>query len=529
MEQDTQLPIPTSDHQNDDVFVDALDDFPPSDDQPDPSTSSSSSAALLDGSPPSHLRLRPPRRQISGEDDSNASAVTSQPDPIDDDARLNFRGRRFRLRRNLKPPEPNQDPVRPSQSPSNQKDEGSTVTTAANDDRGGDSANSADPAVQQLGDSSLNPLVFIAGLVIKAIGLQINLIISIVTLPAWILYNSYMLFVDPLQIVSRGREFLMAKLVNLSTLAAGAASPLVGEWVKDKDSAWKVALRFGWGLLWAVYVGFVLCGLLVSSILFSGVFMRYIVSEPLQMMEMLNFDHTRHSPVAYVPVVSCAGVGCGVDCNEKVEGGGILGGRVIPAGHKLVASVKFVLPESEYNRNLGIFQVRVEFLSAEGKTLASLSHPCMLHFKSEPLRLLLTFIKIVPLVSGYISESQTLNLKLRGFVESDIPTACLKVTIEQRAEYNPGAGIPEIYDASMTLQSELPLFKRIIWSWKRTIFVWMSMMMFMMEMLFTLVCCRPLVIPRARPRAASVNTSRTRTRTRTRTQTQSQTGPPVRN
>ena len=137
----------------------------------------------------------------------------------------------------------------------------------------------------------------------------------------------------------------------------------------------------------------------------------------------------------------------------------------------------------------------------------------MLYFKSEPIRLLLTFIKIVPLVSGYISESQTLNLKFRGFVESDIPTACLRVTIEQRAEFNPGAGIPEIYDATMTLQSELPLFKRIIWNWKSTIFVWMSMMMFVMEMLFALVCCRPLVIPRARPRAASVNTSRTRAQT----------------
>ncbi|XP_004304911.1 PREDICTED: uncharacterized protein LOC101292038 [Fragaria vesca subsp. vesca] len=509
MEQDTQLPIP-SNHQNDDVFFDALDDFPPSssdDDQPDQSTASSSST-LHDPdskpSPPSHLRLRPSRRQLSG-DDSNTSTLQSS----QTDARLNYRGRKFRLRRNFNPPEPNQDPVQPAQAPTDQKDEGSTVTTAANDDGVTDSADSA----TQLGDSSCNPLVFVAGLVIKAIGLQINLIISIVTFPAWILYNAYMLFVDPLQIVGRGREFVMAKLVNLSALAAGAVSPLVGEWVKDKDSVWKAALRFGWGLLWAFYVGFVLCGLLVSSLFFSAVFMRYIVSEPLQMKEMLNFDYTKPSPVAYLPVVSCAGVSCGVDCYEKVKDGVILGYRVIPAGHKLAASVKFVLPESEYNRNLGMFQVRVDFLSAEGKTLASLSHPCMLYFKSEPIRLLLMFIKIVPLVSGYISESQTLNLKFRGFTESDIPTACLRVTIEQRAEFNPGAGIPEIYDASMTLQSELPLFKRIIWNWKSTIFVWMSMMMFVMEMLFALVCCRPLVIPRARPRAASVNTSRTRAQT----------------
>ena len=124
----------------------------------------------------------------------------------------------------------------------------------------------------------------------------------------------------------------------------------------------------------------------------------------------------------------------------------------------------------------------------------------MLQFKSEPIRLLLTFFKAAPLVAGYVSESQTLSLKFRGFTEGEVPTACLKVTIEQRAEYRPGAGIPELYDASLILESELPLFKRIIWYWKKTIFIWISIMSFMMQLLFTLVCCRSIIIPKLRPR-----------------------------
>jgi seipin len=147
-----------------------------------------------------------------------------------------------------------------------------------------------------------------------------------------------------------------------------------------------------------------------------------------------------------------------------------------------------------------LLKIRVDFLSTSGKTLASSSHPCMLQFKSEPVRLLLTFLKIAPLVTGYGSESQTLNLKFRGFTEGDMPTACLKVAIERRAEYRAGAGIPEIYDASLILESELPLFKRIIWYWKKTIFIWISMTSFMMQLLFTLVCCRPIIIPKPRPR-----------------------------
>jgi seipin len=157
-----------------------------------------------------------------------------------------------------------------------------------------------------------------------------------------------------------------------------------------------------------------------------------------------------------------------------------------------------------------LLKIRVDFLSTSGKTLASSSHPWMLQFKSEPVRLLLTFLKIAPLVTGYGSESQTLNLKFRGFTEGDMPTACLKVAIERRAEYRAGAGIPEIYDASLILESELPLFKRIIWYWKKTIFIWISMTSFMMQLLFTLVCCRPIIIPKPRPREGSASSGAAR-------------------
>ncbi|GMP72101.1 hypothetical protein CsSME_00030248 [Camellia sinensis var. sinensis] len=152
-------------------------------------------------------------------------------------------------------------------------------------------------------------------------------------------------------------------------------------------------------------------------------------------------------------------------------------------------------------------KVRVDFLSASNKVLASSRHSCMLRFVSQPIRLLLTFLKIAPLVTGYSSESQTLNVKFGGFTEGDLPTACLRVMIEQRAEFRPGAGVPEIYDASLTLESELPLLKRIIWHWKKTVFIWIGMTVFTMELLFMLLCCRPIIMPRGRPRDSPANNS----------------------
>lgn len=149
-------------------------------------------------------------------------------------------------------------------------------------------------------------------------------------------------------------------------------------------------------------------------------------------------------------------------------------------------------------------KVRVDFLSANGKFTSTSSHPCMLRFKSQPILFLETFLKTASLVAGYSSESQIVNMKMRGLTEENEPTACLRVVLEQRAEYRPGAGIPEIYAASLVLESELPLFKRIIWCWKNTIFIWTSMMSFMMELMLILVCCKPIIIPRLKLRDGSI-------------------------
>ncbi|KAI9198859.1 hypothetical protein LWI28_023171 [Acer negundo] len=157
-------------------------------------------------------------------------------------------------------------------------------------------------------------------------------------------------------------------------------------------------------------------GIYVGFILISGLFIRYFVEEPIQIKETLNFDYEENSPVALIPLMSSYGASCGFNCEENKES------RVVPIGHKLQVTVILTLPESEYNRNLGFFS------------------------------------------------------RMRGFMEANVPTSCIKVKIEQRAELWLGAGIPQIYDTSLILESELPLFKRIIW---------------------------PVILPKARPRDGS--------------------------
>lgn len=150
-----------------------------------------------------------------------------------------------------------------------------------------------------------------------------------------------------------------------------------------------------------------------------------------------------------------------------------------------------------------ILKVRVDFLAVDGKLLASARRPGMLHFKSQPIQLLSTFLKLPPLIYGLAWEAQELKIQFKGFVEpapaaaaatANTPTSCIKVTIEQRGELQRGAGIPVIHSASLTLESKQPGLKRLIWYWRKTLFVWLSMTIFTTELFLLLLCCSPIIV-----------------------------------
>ncbi|KAF9618124.1 hypothetical protein IFM89_000240 [Coptis chinensis] len=106
--------------------------------------------------------------------------------------------------------------------------------------------------------------------------------------------------------------------------------------------------------------------------------------------------------------------------------------------------------------------VKVDLLSTDGEVTASPSYPCMLQFKSQLIRYIETFLRSFPLLTGYSSESQIISIKMKGFTEGNEPTSCLKVILEQRAKYRAGSGITKIYEASLILESEPPLVKKIL-------------------------------------------------------------------
>ncbi|KAL7186166.1 hypothetical protein ACSBR2_028005 [Camellia fascicularis] len=329
----------------------------------------------------------------------------------------------------------------------------------------------------------LNFLAFLAISVFKLIGFQINLFTSFFTVPIWLFYSTFMFFMFPIQTLIRIRDHLTKRLLRMC-----------GDYYSIRQkSVMNLAMRFGWAFFRLLCVCFML-------VVFACV---GLVEEPIQTAETLNFDYTKASPVAFVPIMASTGAGIfsGMVSRKSAETMESVGWRAIPYNHKLQLTVSLTMPESEYNRKLGVFQVRVDLLSANGKITASSSYPTMPRFKSPPIRFIKTIFKTAPLLAGFQSETQILNIKSNDFSEGYKPTACLKVTIEPRAEYQSGAGIPQIYAASLALESELPQLKKIIWYWRRTIFVWISLMSFLTELMIVLIFFRLLIMPRGRPRA----------------------------
>ncbi|KVI00952.1 seipin-2-like [Cynara cardunculus var. scolymus] len=367
----------------------------------------------------------------------------------------------------------------------------SSVITTVNGDEG-----AIDDSVTV--DSS-NPgssfLFILAGLVIKTIAFQTSLLVGLISFPLWLMYSSYMFLIDPFSIIRRGRSYIKKRISRFLKFCYGNLKWVLNIWIKRNRSTWKFCMQIGWGLLSSAFVGIILVGLLVMGFVISGALMKYILEQPIQKIEQLSFDYTRDTPMAFVPIMSCPEPLC-LDCNEKIRFGNAAQSRVIPLDHKLQATVSLTLPESDYNRNLGIFQVRVDFLSSNGKPLLSTIQPCMLPFKSKSLRLLSTVFKLAPLITGYSSESQTIKIKFSGHTETKVPTSCLRVVMEPRAQFASRGGVPEIYTSYLKLESKLPLFKRILWSWKATIFVWTSMVMFTVGLLFVLVIIVPWLWPR---------------------------------
>lgn len=205
-------------------------------------------------------------------------------------------------------------------------------------------------------DTNSSLLLTLAGLVIKLINFQIYLSVKLFMFPRSLVYYLYMIVFNPFGLLKQFRECLFHKLKRIWKVMYEFVSPFMYEWLREHRAIWKLGLKCGWGLLWSGYVCVLLVGILFSAFVMGWVLVRVMVEEPIRMERSLNFDFMEKSPVAYVPVAQPE-LSNDMYLGEEPEIWKATESRVIPLNHKLKVTVSLTLPESEYNQNLGIFQV----------------------------------------------------------------------------------------------------------------------------------------------------------------------------
>lgn len=202
------------------------------------------------------------------------------------------------------------------------------------------------------------------------------------------------------------------------------------------------------------------------------------MEEPVVLREQLYFDYADAHPKA---VFSFGGE----DYSHKYYVG-------VPVGHTMYVSLFLLMPESDFNRDIGVFQLVAEALSKEGLVMARSSHPCMLRFRSLPIRLMREFMMSVPLVLGLTAETQRIIVPMLKHKEGLPRTEAIRIMMIPRAGT---LALPQLYQSQIILKSQPPWYKNLVYKWKWTFSVWTSMYIYVTLLVILLNWCRPLVFP----------------------------------
>ncbi|KAH1155945.1 Seipin-1 [Glycine max] len=238
--------------------------------------------------------------------------------------------------------------------------------------------------------------------------------------------------------------------------------------------------KLGLCFLSVAYVCMVMILALILAAVVGVALVRLWVEEPVSVKDNLHFDYTEAHPTA---VFSFNGV-------RSLKGHLKKKHISVPVGHSFFASLVLVMPESDFNRELGVFQLTAELLSVNGNVIEKSSQPCMLRFRSSPIRLVRTLMMGVPLVLGISGETQNINVDILKHKEDYRRSNSIRVTLHPRAGTS---SLPQLYEAKIAINSHLPWTKELVRNWKWTFYVWVSLYVYIVLLVSLLCCYRPLI------------------------------------
>ncbi|KAL6959043.1 hypothetical protein U1Q18_014618 [Sarracenia purpurea var. burkii] len=243
-----------------------------------------------------------------------------------------------------------------------------------------------------------------------------------------------------------------------------------------------LARKIGVGILGAVYVSMVATMVMGFSVVVGVGLVHLWVEEPVLVREKLYFDYTEIRPLT---VFSFADGGGGRGGNYRTKKMGV------PVGHTFHVSLVLLLPESDFNRELGVFQLTAELISTRGDTIAKSSQSCMLRYQSLPIRLMRTLLLGIPLLLGITAETQKIMVPILKNKERYPRIGVIRIYLVPRVGTS---SVPQVYQAEIIINSELPQSKEIVRRWKWTFCVWTSIYVYIILTIILVCLFKPLIL-----------------------------------
>ena len=206
--------------------------------------------------------------------------------------------------------------------------------------------------------------------------------------------------------------------------------------------AWKRSATF---TLSAVVTSLVM---LMVSTMAVGV-TRYVVVPrgPASLTTDLAFDYTSTAPTARASFAAVK--------FANVEPGE--GARILSPKQTFDVEVELVVPESEYNVNVGMFQVNAKLLTSTGQKLLERSRPGMVTYTSREVRWLKMLTRAPLHAMGMIDERQSVRVAVIENYKEDAasPFTSIEVTMKPHAG---SEKLPQIYEARATIHLSMSRF-----------------------------------------------------------------------
>lgn len=133
--------------------------------------------------------------------------------------------------------------------------------------------------------------------------------------------------------------------------------------------------------------------------------------------------------------------------------------EVFARGESYTIKMETVLPESPINKELGMFMVKLQLFDKSGGTVSSSSRSIMLHYRSELLRIMDTFVFSPLLLSGFVEQKQFLTVEFYNNYIDD--------------SYNPAVGAYievqnkkiQIYTATLKIYAHFTGLRYMLFHW----------------------------------------------------------------